>query len=220
MLKVNSLYVSFSKEYYTLNDISFQLGANEKMVIVGNKNSGRTVLLRVLVGLEPIAKGEIFYKNISLDKIDFQNDLSVGYLPVNSAFLEKKTVQENIEYVVKLRTKDKSYISAKTQNALNEYGLEYIKKKKVKEINYYDRVRLSLARLSTRNLDILLIDDVFSKLSSMERDKLIKQIKTLVKNHGCSVLVMAEDDDVAEKFGYNKKYLVYGSLKDSPDFDL
>ena len=110
MLKVNSLYVSFTKEYYTLNDINFELNNNQKLTVIGGKESGRTVLLRVLLGLEPIAKGEVFYKDISLDKIDFQNDVNVGYLPVAPTFLEKKTVEDNIEYIVKLREKDKGYI--------------------------------------------------------------------------------------------------------------
>lgn len=217
MLKVNSLYVSFTKEYYTLNDINFELNNNQKLTIVGGKESGRTVLLRVLLGLEPIAKGEVFYKDISLDKIDFENDINVGYLPVTPTFLEKKTVEDNIEYIVKLREKDKSYVSPKVSNALVEYGLEYIRKKKVKELSYYDRLKLALARLSTRNLDVLLIDDVFSSLSSMEKDKLIKQIKAIVKTQGCATLIMVDSDEVASKFGYNKKYLVYGSLQDTPN---
>ena len=217
MLKVNSVYVSFTKEYYTLNDINFELSSNQKLTIVGGKESGRTVLLRVLLGLEPIAKGEVFYKDISLDKIDFENDVNVGYLPVTPTFLEKKTVEDNIEYIVKLREKDKSYVSSRVSNALVEYGLEYIRKKKVKELSYYDRLKLALARLSTRNLDVLLIDDVFSSLSSMEKDKLIKQIKSIVKTQGCATLIMVNSDEVASKFGYNKKYLVYGSLQDTSD---
>lgn len=220
MLKVNSLYVSFTKEYYTLNNINFELNNNQKLIIVGSKESGRTVLLRVLLGLEPIAKGEVFYKDISLDKIDFQNDINVGYLPVTPTFLEKKTVEDNIEYVVKLREKNKNFIASKVSNAIVEYGLEYIRKKKVKELNYYDRLKLALARLSTRNIDVLLIDDIFSTLSSIEKEKLIKQVKSIVKTQGCATLIMVDNDDIAFKLGYNKKYLVYGSLQDDPNITI
>jgi branched-chain amino acid transport system ATP-binding protein len=220
MLKVESLYVSFTKEYYTLNNISFELGNNQKLIVVGSKESGRTVLLRVLLGLEPIAKGDVYFKDISISKLDFQNDVSVGYIPVTPTFLEKKSVEDNIEYVVKLREKDKSYIAPKVNNALVEYGLEYIRKKKVKELSYYDKMKLALARLSTRSIDVLLIDDVFTNLSSMEREKFIKQIKSLVKSQVCTTLIMVENDDVADMFGYNKKYLVYGSLQDSPNVNI
>lgn len=220
MLKVKSIFVSFTKEYYTLNDISFELNSGDKLIIVGNKESGRTALLRSLLRLEALAKGEIFYKNINLEKVDFQNDISVGYLPAVPVFMEKKTVYDNLEYIVKLRTQDKSYVTAKIQNALIEYSLEYVKKKKVKDLNYLDRIKLALARLSTRNLDILLIDDIFVKLSTIEKDKLIKQIKAIIKNQSCATIIMTDSEDVAEKFGYNKKYLIYGSLKDEPDYEI
>ena len=82
MLKVEHLYVSFTKEYYTLNDINLELGDRDRLVIIGNKESGRTAMLRTFVGLESIAKGNILYKNISLEKIDFQNDVSLGYRQV------------------------------------------------------------------------------------------------------------------------------------------
>lgn len=220
MLKVDSLFVSFTKEYYTLNNISFELGSNQKMTIVGSKESGRTVLLRSLLGLEPIAKGDVFFKDISISKLDFQNDISIGYLPVIPAFLEKKSVEDNLEYIIKLREKDSSYITPKINNALVEFGLEYIRKKKVKELNYYDRMKLALARLSTRPLDVLLVDDVFSNLSSMEKEKLIKHIKSIVKSQGCTTIIMVDSDKVADMFGYNRKYLVYGSLQDTPDIAI
>jgi len=54
----------------------------------------------------------------------------------------------------------------------------------------------------------------------MEKDKLIKQIKSVIKNQSCTSLIMTESEEVADKFGYKKKYLIYGSLKDTPDFDL
>lgn len=215
MLTVKSLYVSFTKEYYTLNNINFSLKNGERLTIVGSKESGRTALLRTLVGLEPFSNGEIFYKNLPIEKVDFENDVSVGYLPAIPAYLEKKTVKENIEYIVKLRTLDKSLITAKTNNALLEYGLDYIKNKRVKEISYFDRIKLALARFSTRNIDIFLIDDIFYKLSSMERDKSIKLIKGLIKSCGATAIIMTESDDVAKAFGYNKMYLEYGSLMET-----
>ena len=73
---------------------------------------------------------EIFYKNIPLSKLDFQNDVSIGYVPAVPTFLERKTVAENIEYIIKLRSKEKGFITAKLKNALVEYGLDFIENKK------------------------------------------------------------------------------------------
>lgn len=215
MLKVEHLYVSFTKEYYTLNDINIDLKQNGKLIIIGNKESGRTAMLRTLIGLEPMAKGSISYKNIALEKIDFENDISLGYLPANFAFLENQSVKQNIEYVLKIRSKENGFMNAKVNNALVEYGLDYIKNKKVKDLNYLDRLKLAIARLSVRNIDIFLIDDVFDKLATLEKDKIIKNLKALIKTNDACALIMTESEDVAKQFGYPKKYLVYGSLQDT-----
>ena len=64
------------------------------------------------------------------------------------------------------------------------------------------------------NIDIFLIDDIFDKLSSLERKKIIKNIKDLIKINGATAIIMTDNEEVAEAFGYEKKYLVYGSLLD------
>jgi len=220
MLEIKHLFVSFTKEFYVLNDINLELKNGQRLVIIGNKESGRTAMLRTLVGLESKAKGDIVYKNIPIEKIDFQNDISIGYLPVNSPFLERKTVRQNIEYVLKLRTKDLSFLDAKINNALVEFGLDYIKNKKVKELGYLDRLKLAIARLSVRNIDIFLIDDIFEKLSPLERKKIVKILKDLIKLNNATAIIMTESEEIASNFGYDKKYLIYGSLNDTPDYDL
>ena len=217
MIEVKHLYVSFTKEFFTLNDINFHLKPSQKMVIVGSKESGRTAMLRTLVGLESKAKGEILYKGIQLEKIDFENDIALGYLPANSPFLEKKTVKQNIEYVLKIRSPKSNFLETKVNNALVEYGLDFIKNKKVKELNYLDRVKLSLARLSVRSVDLFLIDDIFERLSTLERKKIIKSIKDLIKMNGATAIIMTDNQEVADAFGYDTKYLVYGSLLDSKE---
>ena len=220
MLEVKNLYVSFTKEFYVLNDINFELKHGQRLTIIGNKESGRTAMLRTLVGLESKAKGEIIYKNIPIEKMDFENDISIGYLPANSPFLEKKTVKQNIEYVLKIRATDDSFLDVKVNNALVEYGLDYIKNKKVKELNYLDRLKLAIARLSVRNIDVFLIDDVFEKLSPIERKKIIKIIKDLIKINTATAIIMTESEEVANAFGYDRKYLIYGSLADNPNYEL
>ena len=217
MIEVKHLYVSFTKEFFTLNDINFHLKPSQKMVIVGSKESGRTAMLRTLVGLESKAKGEILYKGIQLEKIDFENDIALGYLPANSPFLEKKTVKQNIEYVLKIRSPKSNFLETKVNNALVEYGLDFIKNKKVKELNYLDRVKLSLASLSVRSVDLFLIDDIFERLSTLERKKIIKSIKDLIKMNGATAIIMTDNQEVADAFGYDTKYLVYGSLLDSKE---
>ncbi len=220
MIKVNHLYVAFTKEFYTLNDISFEMQPGDKMVIVGGKESGRTAMLRTLVGLESIAKGEIFYKNISIDKVDFENDISLGYLPDMPSFLENKSVKQNIEYVLKIRKNDPVFMNAKVNNALVGYGLDFIKNKKCRELSIYERIRVAIARLSVRNLDVLFVDDIFTRLSEDEKKRVVKMLKELIKMNNATAIIMVESEDIAKAFGYNKKYLNYGTLTEEENHEF
>ena len=67
---------------------------------------------------------------------------------------------------------------------------------------------------------MLFVDDVFTKLSTIERNKVIKMIKDLIRVNGATALIMTDNEDVATMFGYEKKYMVYGSLQDTPEFDI
>ena len=86
------------------------------------------------------------------------------------------------------------------------------------EISYFERTILnSLYDKNIRNIELLLVDDIFSNLSSNEKDKIIKFIKDLIKGNSCASLIMTDSAEVADKFGFNKKYLVYGSLCESKE---
>lgn len=219
MLEINHLYVSFTKDYYTLNDINISLDSNDRLVIVGSKESGRTALLRTLVGLEPIAKGEIFYKNLPIDRVDPQNDISVGYLPANPAFLDNKTVKQNIEYPLKIRKENPAFYEAKINNALISFGIEYLKNKKVKELNYLDKIKVALARLYIRNIELFYIDDIFAKISPIDRAPIIKSIKSMIKTNAAAAIIMTEEDEIASQFGYKRKYLKFGSLVEEDEVE-
>ncbi len=219
MLEINHLYVSFTKDYYTLNDINISLDSNDRLVIVGSKESGRTALLRTLVGLEPIAKGEILYKNMPIDRVDPQNDISVGYLPANPAFLDNKTVKQNIEYPLKIRKENPTFYEAKVNNALISFGIEYLKNKKVKELNYLDKIKVALARLSIRNIELFYIDDVFARISPIDRAPIIKNIKSMIKTNAAAAIIMTEEDEIASQFGYKRKYLKFGSLLEEDEVE-
>ncbi|MBE5738251.1 MAG: ABC transporter ATP-binding protein [Clostridiales bacterium] len=213
MLEINHLYVSFTKDYYTLNDINISLKAGERLTIIGSKESGRTALLRTLVGLEPIAKGEVLYKNIPLERVDPQADITVGYLPANPAFMDNKTVKQNIEYPLKIRKENPAFYEAKVNNALIGLGIDYLKNKKIKELNYLDKVKVALARLSIRNIELFYIDDIFAKISPVDRAPIIKYIKSLIKTNAAAAIIMTEEDEIATQLGYKKKYLKFGSLE-------
>ena len=74
MIELEHIFVSYTKEFNTLQDISFTLGDGDKLVIVGEKESGRTALLRTIVGLDKCKSGTIVINGTPIDKINFKEE--------------------------------------------------------------------------------------------------------------------------------------------------
>lgn len=215
MIKIKNLYFSYAKEYFTLNNVNFSLKHNEKAIIVGGKNSGKTSLVRILLGLDRFQKGEVLINNVDVKKINFKNDISVGYIPMQPPFMENKTVEENIKYIIKLREKKKDKIEIKLNNSLGHYSLFNIKNVKVNILNYYDKIKLALARLYVRNLDLIIVDDIFAGLNDNEAEDIAELIKELIKNNNnCTCVIFAENYNIRKYFDYKTYKLELGSLID------
>ncbi|MBO7508495.1 MAG: ATP-binding cassette domain-containing protein, partial [Clostridia bacterium] len=93
MIEIKNLYLSFTKEYYALKNINLDVADGEKVALIGETDSGKTMLLRVLAKLEKYKSGEIYIKNINIKKINFKQDIQVGFVPRSFVFLENKTLK-------------------------------------------------------------------------------------------------------------------------------
>ena len=165
MLSIKNLNKKFTKEFYALEDVNLDVEAGESVALVGEQNSGKTTLLRVIAKLEDFDSGEIYINKIPIKKIDFKTDLSVGYLPYYPSFLNNKTVYENFKYFLNKRGVKPAEAEKLINNAIIEYSIEKIRDVKIKNIRKEDKYILSLIRLSFRHLDLLLVDNIFDEIS-------------------------------------------------------
>lgn len=177
MIVVKNLSLKFTKEFYALFEINLEVKKGEAISFLGPEFSGKTTMLRVLAGLEKPNSGEVYIKGISLKKINFECDVDMGYIPASPVFFDKKSVYENLYYLLKIRKIKKSEIEEKINKLLIEYNLEKIKDEKVNKLSLFDKYVLSIARLSFRPIEIVLIDNIFEKLSNEELEKIKELIK-------------------------------------------
>ena len=212
MIEIKDLCLAYSKDFLTLCDINLNIKDGDKVVLFGEQNSGKSSLLRVLAGIEKPTSGTVLLNNLPIDKIDFKKDISLGFLPSSPVFMEKKTVLQNLEYVLKIRKCVKELASIKIENALKNFDIETIANMKMKDLQYFDRVKVALARFQLRQLDILLIDDVFSRLGESEIKKVVKYINTIVKDNHCSCLIAVENKDMFSYINGKQVIIDNGSL--------
>ena len=80
MIEIKKLYLKYIREYYALYDINLKIEHGESVGLIGEEGSGKTTLLRVLAKLEKFDKGEVYIKDINVKKINFKDDISLGYI--------------------------------------------------------------------------------------------------------------------------------------------
>lgn len=214
MIKIENIYLSYTKEYFTLNDINLTIKDHEHVVLLGEKESGKSSLLRLLVGIEKPTKGEIFFNDTPIKRVDFKNQIKLGYLSTSGAFLLNKTVYQNLEYVLKVRGMSKEEVKQKVNTAILLNKLENISQIKVKLLSHFDKLRVALARLSLRKLDYLVVDDVFETVSPKEAIGLMESVNDILnKNSACTFIVAVNDAKIAENFKNAKVVkLKFGSI--------
>lgn len=213
MILVKNVYLSYTKEYYTLNNINLEVKAGEKVVLFGEKESGKSSLLRIIAGLEKATKGNVYLDNTDISKVDFKNGLSLGYIGSTGVYLKNKTLKQNLEYVLKIRKEQKEVITSKVANALIKYNMESIANTKVKDLGRFEKLKLSIARLSLRKVDIFLIDDIFENLTKKEIEELIYYINELVDVENVTSIIAVSNKKIADSLNGRQVKIKFGSIE-------
>ena len=215
MIEVKNLFLKFTREYYALYDVNMNIEDGESVAFIGEDESGKTSLLRIFAKLEKMTKGEVYIKDIPLDKLDYRTDISAGYIPSTPVFLEKKTVYENFKYILKAWGMKEADVENKINEIIIEYAIEKIKDRKIKELSLEEKYVLSFIRLSMRdNLDLLMVDNIFDKLSEATMEVVVDLIKKL-KTKKTTLIVATTKPEIAQKFAKKMIYFKNGSIVES-----
>ena len=218
MITVKNLYLSFTKEFDALHNINLEIKDGERVIFLGEADSGKTMLLRVLAKLENYKKGEIYVNGIDLKKISFKHDISVGFVPKSFVFLNKKTLKENFEYILKERKFDPATINLKVLTALKNFGIENIQNLKVKDLSPYQKALAELARVSMRKVDLYLIDDICAGLVPSEAHNIILKLKEMMAENISSTFVFAiSNENLARELNCKITKLVHGCIEEASE---
>lgn len=219
MIVANNVFFQYTKEFYILNDICLNIKDNERVALYGKLESGKSTLIRVLAGLETPTKGDVIIKGINSKKIDFENDINLGYIGSKGTFFQNKTVEQNLSYVLKIRKINKDIIQQKVNHALNYYNLDIIKNKKIKDLTATEKIRVCIARLSLRKLDLILIDDIFYGVDKQECKKIVELIDDLVNVNSATLVIATSDLKIIEPLNCRVIYIQGGTIVESLNED-
>lgn len=216
MITIKDLCVSFTKEYDALHNINLELNNGEKIALIGDSESGKTTLIRVLASLQVPTKGEVLIDSTPISKVNFKQDVALGYVPLVPVFKNKKTAYENMQYILKIRGFDSASMNFKITSALKNYGVEGVKNVPISSLTMCQKQLLQLARVSMRSLNIVLIDNITKDLLNREKQQVVSAVKQLIESQPEAIIVVAlSDEKLASELGLKVVKLKNGSIVQS-----
>jgi phospholipid/cholesterol/gamma-HCH transport system ATP-binding protein len=217
IINVENLVKSFG-DRKILNDVSFQVAKGEILFILGQSGTGKSVLLKCLVGLLTPDSG-----NIQIDQFSLKNRSEKDFQEVrrkcamvfqNPALFDSLTIEENIAFGLKRLTKlDSIEINAKIKKVLDSVQLSQdILYKKPHEISFGQQKRVSLARSLVLEPEILLFDEPTTGLDPVSTTAINRLIGFISKEYKTTSLVVSHDMQCAYEIAYRVLFLDKGQV--------
>jgi phospholipid/cholesterol/gamma-HCH transport system ATP-binding protein len=195
VIAVEDLHKSFGTQK-VLNGISLTVSRGETLAVLGRSGTGKSVLLRLIIGLEKPDLGSVRIHGQDIDglALDQLGEIrtKMGFLFQHAALYDSLTVEQNVAFPLQHHKKEmsKSEQSDRVRQLLEEVGMEGALEKMPSDISGGMQKRVGLARALALEPDILLLDEPTAGLdpiSSAEINDLV--LKLQAEHHMASIVV-------------------------------
>jgi len=195
MLEVERISKTYPGENLgAVKNVSFQVAKGEVLSIIGESGCGKTTLLRMLAGLMKPDSGSISINGELLKNPEKQ--LIPGHPLIKMVFQDynlkpNMSIEENIKYM--LLDYDDTFKEEKTAQLLGLCGLTILKNRKPNELSGGQQQRVSLARALADEPELILMDEPFSNIDPVNKQKLLLEIQKITKELEVAVVFVSHD---------------------------
>ena len=172
-----------------LDDISFDIKKGEFVCIVGPTGCGKSTFLNLLTRLIPATEGEILLDGEPADP----KKHSISYVFQEPSAFDWLTVQENIEYGLKIKHRSAEEIKTQTDKIISLLGLEDWRDVYPKDLSVSMEQRVVIGRAFAVNPDLLLMDEPYGQMDIKMRYYLEDEVIRLWEATGSTVLFITHN---------------------------
>ncbi|MDQ3111868.1 MAG: ATP-binding cassette domain-containing protein [Bacteroidota bacterium] len=225
VISIRGLYKSFG-ELDILKNIDLDVFKGENMVVLGRSGAGKSVLIKILVGLLLPDKGivKVLGKQVDnltpkeLDKLR----LRIGFSFQHSALYDSMNVRQNLEFPLTMNVKNltRKEIDAKVEEALDAVGLSDRANQMPSDLSGGQRKRIGIARTLILKPEIMLYDEPTAGLDPITSEEINKLINEVREKYNATSIIITHDLTCAKEVGdrvamlLNGKFMKVGSFEE------
>lgn len=184
-IEFKNVYFSYNKEKTIIKDLSFKINKWEKIAIVGNTWAWKSTIINLLLKFYQAEKWEILIDNENISDINKISLRKHIWIVSQDNSLFNLSVRQNLEFAKKNVTDEELYIALKKANAEFVYNLpkwlETIIWERWLKLSWWEKQRISIARLFLKNPEILFLDEATSALDNKTEKLIHKSLDVLMK---------------------------------------
>jgi len=187
VIEVRDLSISYGN-FVAVKGFSFNLKKGEILGLFGSHSSGKTSVLRAIMGL-----------------VDYEGEVTcsastIGYMPQKISLYANLTVEENLRFFALINRVEDKIRDERVRELLNSLDLENLKTSLVKRLGYGIKRRLMFAASIIHDPEVLVLDEPLSNLDSPTRERIWEIIERL-KEMGRGILLATSNIEDAERCG-------------------
>jgi hypothetical protein len=203
-LEIKNVSAEYSGKQIITN-VNFSVADGEFVSILGESGSGKSTLLKVISGILPAARGEIFVDDEKVTKISKH----FAYMPQDDLLFPWWNIMQNVCLAAKI-SGDLPTAEKRAKKLLEEFGLAEYKNSYPKELSGGMRQRIAFLRTALSSADIWMLDEPFAALDVITRGELQDWLLDLRKKISNTVLLVTHDIEEAIYLS-DKIYIIRGT---------
>ncbi|MCC6613571.1 MAG: ABC transporter ATP-binding protein [Anaerolineae bacterium] len=195
MLSIRSLAFAVG-DRTILHDIDLEIDRGEIVALIGPSGSGKSTLLRLIAGLERPTAGDILLDGQSLAGVP-PHARNIGLMFQDYALFPHLTVAQNILFGLKMRGTPQADKQERLEELLALVNLRGFERRRVTHLSGGEQQRVALARSLAPQPRLLMLDEPLGALDAALRQRLLSELKTILRSLGLTTLYVTHDQSEA-----------------------